>query len=355
MRSLLGKRTIRTAVVALVVIGVLLGLAGPPTTPAGPAAARRTARGILFLRNQTLLAELWLADPDGTDARQIAPAVSAYSASPDGMRIAYATQPQNMTSKIEVLDLAGGQPSVVDWSPDWTTYAPVWSPADGIIIYERRTVDQNGTSMPKLWMAKPDGTILGPLQKGGAVMNYEAVWAPNGAKLAFFDGAREEIAIFNFSEVLRWVPLAGEFDWAPDGNALVISAVQANPDGISTQLVRYDLTTEQQTVLLAAPTTDAYTPRWSPDGRTIAFVRRTRDQPRGAIWVIPADGSGPAREIAGGEDENVDPQWSPDGTQLLWTRLVLGQPNAPSSIWVSDLSGAPEMLVENATQARWVR
>lgn len=355
MRSLLGQRTLRVVVVSLVVIGVLLGVGGPPATTDGAATVRRTARGIMFLRNQSSLAELWMADPDGDNARQIAPAVSDYSVSPDGTRVAYATQPQNRTSKIEVVDLASRQPSVIDWSEDWTTYTPVWSPADGIIVYERRTVDGNEISMPKLWMAEPDGTILGPLQKGGAVMNYGAVWAPDGAKLAFLDGRREEIAIFNFSEVLRWVPLAGEFDWAPDGNALVISAVQTNPDGISTQLVRYDLTTEQPTVLLAAPTIRADTPRWSPDGQTIAFVRRTRDHPRSAIWVMPADGSGPGREIAGGDYDNVDPQWSPDGSRLLWTRLLLGQANGPSAIWASDLSGAPEVLLENAAQARWVK
>ena len=57
-------------------------------------------------------------------------------------------------------------------------------------------------------------------------------------------------------------------------------------------------------------------PRWSPDGRTLAFVS-TRES--GAqLWVLPIDG-GEARRVTSLPDGVFDPVWLPDGTGLLVT------------------------------------
>src|SRR5262245_3415318 len=57
-------------------------------------------------------------------------------------------------------------------------------------------------------------------------------------------------------------------------------------------------------------------PRLSPDGRLVAFVRWNVDEvanrSRTTIWVVPADGSAPARPFTGG-DRDHSPRWSPDG------------------------------------------
>ena len=49
------------------------------------------------------------------------------------------------------------------------------------------------------------------------------------------------------------------------------------------------------------------TPKWSPNGKTIAFVRG------GYIWTVPAGGGTATRRFQG-----TDPSWSPDGTQLAY-------------------------------------
>ncbi len=67
--------------------------------------------------------------------------------------------------------------------------------------------------------------------------------------------------------------------------------------------------------LTAGPGSDRQ-PRWSPDGRTLAFVS-TRDN--GAqLWVLPIDG-GEARRLTSLPDGVFDPVWLPDGTGLLVT------------------------------------
>jgi len=57
-------------------------------------------------------------------------------------------------------------------------------------------------------------------------------------------------------------------------------------------------------------------PRWSPDGKRVAFLR-TQDG-RTQIWIIPTDG-GEARQFTQlGEGSIGAPEWSPDGRQIAF-------------------------------------
>src|SRR5215813_10295924 len=61
--------------------------------------------------------------------------------------------------------------------------------------------------------------------------------------------------------------------------------------------------------------------RIAPDGRTLAFTVTRLDEEaddyRSAIWVVPADGSTPARRFTSGGSKDSAPRWSPDGTRLV--------------------------------------
>ncbi len=63
-------------------------------------------------------------------------------------------------------------------------------------------------------------------------------------------------------------------------------------------------------------------PRLSPDGRRVAYVVSRIDREanayRSAIWVAPLDGSDEPRQFTSGERNDQSPRWSPDGRWLAF-------------------------------------
>ena len=75
-------------------------------------------------------------------------------------------------------------------------------------------------------------------------------------------------------------------------------------------------------------------PRISPDGKRVAFVRVSVNAKKEgydtALWIVPADGSEPARPFTAGP-RDTSPRWSPDGKAVAFLRSAQkdGKPEAP--------------------------
>ena len=60
----------------------------------------------------------------------------------------------------------------------------------------------------------------------------------------------------------------------------------------------------------------------SPDGRFVAFsvkaVAPGKDGYRTSLWLAPSDGSAPARQLTVGSKSDTMPRWSPDGRRIAF-------------------------------------
>ena len=101
-------------------------------------------------------------------------------------------------------------------------------------------------------------------------------------------------------------------------------------------------------------------PRISPDGAEIAFtevsVTAKHDNYRTSIWIVPSAG-GPARQLSSGTHDSA-PRWSPDGKRLAFLRAIEkdGKPD-PAQIFVLDMAGGEARaltdLAKGAGPAVW--
>ena len=90
-------------------------------------------------------------------------------------------------------------------------------------------------------------------------------------------------------------------------------------------------------------------PRLDPAGRLVAYqvwsIDEEESEYRGAIWVAPTDGSAPPRQFTAGEGRDASPRWSPDGKWLAFTSKR-GEDKAAQLYVIPADGGEPRKLTE---------
>ena len=139
--------------------------------------------------------------------------------------------------------------------------------------------------------------------------------------------------------------------WSPDGRELAFSgAVPGETRDI------YIMNADGSDVrnLTATPGIHEEYPDWSPDGSKIVFIRDEGPGPH--IVVAYADGSGEQPVTSGSGDNR--PCWSPDGTKIAFAKgMTWGEPISHWQIHVMDADGSNVQRLtynnEDDTTPRW--
>ena len=148
-------------------------------------------------------------------------------------------------------------------------------------------------------------------------------WAPDSQRIAF----AENLAVLTESDI--WV-----FD---------ISAGKLN--NITNDGLEGDLTTSRQRAKSEVTEINLDSlPAWSPDGKTLVFVRSTYgDTKQTILCTIPAAGGEVTKLVIADSKHSLAVwramRWTPDGKNILFTITILEETTDKNGIWIVDKNG----------------
>ncbi len=175
-----------------------------------------------------------------------------------------------------------------------------------------------------------------PLQlTNSADMDYGPVWSPDGRYIAFCRenpvfGRSSTAGIYLIpalgggERLLTSVRLFGKLgpqmfpkmSWSPDGKTLAFSDL--TPSGTNFGVTLLDVQTLQRRQLTFPPETaigDGY-PEFSPDGKTVAFIRTTKEA--ADVFTVPVTGGTPKQITNEKHIVLLGLAWTSDGSEIVY-------------------------------------
>jgi len=251
--------------------------------------------------------------------------------SPDGSTIAFVVttidQKQNRRrSEIRSVSAAGGvEPIVLTTSPQ-SSNSPRWSPDGKTIAFlsSRPAAGDTGEARTQVWLLPLSGGEPRRVTNlANGVTSFQ--WSPDGTRLVVISRSGPSDAAKSPSDVRHYKHANYKFNdsgWFDDKRAhlWVIDAAS----GRSSQLTSGDDWNDSD-------------PQWSPDSRRIAFVSdrtgKAFDESHNSdVWVIDAAG-GPLTKISDHREADTSPRWSPDGRTIAFLSAVPEKSHA--KIWLA--------------------
>jgi Tol biopolymer transport system component len=210
---------------------------------------------------------------------------------------------------------------------------PVWSPNGRRIAFDSDRTDHrpnDSRQINDVFLMKPDGSGVKKLtdSKGNS---GDAAWSPRGSLIAF-DSDRGNRQGFHAIYVMRangqevrkvTMPVHPLNDYSPrfspDGTRVSFMRARGTADNAPSALftVRLDGTGLHQLTPFSLHVGDS---DWSPNGKRIVFEAYPDPGSFGDVYVIHATGGTPIDLTRNpvGHAGSADPAWSPDGQKILF-------------------------------------
>ena len=228
----------------------------------------------------------------------------------------------NEDNHMYLLDRAGEKTKVLN---DAVT-DPKWSPNLRTVAYLADAVD--GRGQLKVWHRNTDDSE----RVSDAPNNVqEFFWSPDSRKISYQadsdDGARSEVFVYDFekdetttlvSEPVGNVELG---NWSGDNNWVVMCLIIDGSEGIYKRSVRgvdeVQLTDYEDS-----------RPRFSMDGKRVAFARRLSDGSTDIYTLVVETGNGPstAKALTDDDGDETNFEWAPDGKTIIYVSERDGNP-----------------------------
>jgi Tol biopolymer transport system component/DNA-binding winged helix-turn-helix (wHTH) protein len=177
-------------------------------------------------------------------------------------------------------------------------------------------------------------------------------WSPNGRYIAFHRHSKGEDAIFIVPALsgperkLRSIRLGADWErehinWSPDGKYLVLSDSLPGQEGLGIFLLSVENPDDNRALTNPQRELFDFNPRFSPDGRTVAFTRLLTRGSAFEIYLVAVAGGEPIRltfDKAGIRGLT----WTPDGAYIIFSSERLG--GTPRLWKIRSSGGEPEPL-----------
>ena len=312
--------------------GVLDAPGGPLWTVPVPAGSPRRmgtliGNGAAWSRDGLQLAyssvhDLYLAKWDGSQAHKLVtidgfPSLPEFSPDSKHVRFGFIGQ-DGSTSLWEVAtDGSGLRPLLPGWHSNAATCCGKWS-ADGRYYFFE--ADQNGRT--DIWALEERAGLhrknMEPLPITAGPLSYHDPVPGAQANRLFVVGEQQR------AELQRYDARSGQF--LPYLSGISAGQIDISADGQWVAYVTYPQNTlwrsrldgSEKLQLSNSPLT-AEMPRWSPDGRRIAFVGYNPSLNK--IYLVSSEGGTPPEELLpGAKNGEDDPFWSKDGRSVLFAK-----------------------------------
>jgi len=285
--------------------------------------------------------DLYLADSDGSHARKIktfAEIPQHVRFSPDGQRLRMTLKPpgKNISTLWEMrADGSDLHPLFPGWKTDAMQCCGDWTHDGRYYIFDV----QASASSEDLWAAGDTQPLFRrdaePVQlTTGPLWYTDAVSSPDSNRI-FANGKLLQGELVHYdTQARQFVPYlsgvsAGEADFSPDGQWIVY----VNYPELTLWRSRTD---GSQRMQLTYWPVYATLPRWSPDGKQIAFVGTEQGKPWKIFLISPQGGT--PQELFPQDRQEVDASWSPDGKQIAFGRATHGVDLGDLEIQTFDLT-----------------